>query len=310
MLRLFCPSEQSWGVILKASCAAGFPSQHDTAVLRELKSKVKRADQGLPHEVIEYPVNPEELKFFDVAYAKEELGKIDEELIMQTDVSLRKTNKAAKAHRSSGQYAPDAAAQGGMMQSGQMNPQKFLMNMMNMMQMSMMGGEIDVEMLQPPRKKQKALPPPETAAPGGGAAAVEGVAPEPTGGVAPGTAVPAIEDVKVDGAGTKRSLLETFSAAENTEHDLDGEALSPEELTALMKRPAANKPSSSTTKKKPAAKKGAGGPSKPVETCKKKHGWILERRYRADGQVDVHYRSPKGGVYRTLREARANGYRD
>lgn len=327
MLRLFCPSEQSWAVILKASCAAGFPSQHDTAILRELKAKVKRGDQGLPHEVVEYPVNPEELKFFAVAYANEELGKIDEERILHTDVSLRKTNKAAKAHRS-GQYAQDAVntdGQGGQLQGGQMNPQKFMLGMMNMMNMCMMNPELDIEMLRPSKRRQKAIAngpaddDPEKSPPADPGAsqqppAVPGASQQPP--AAPGAsrqppAVPAIEDVKPDGGGPKRSLLETFSAVAGAgEHD--GEALTPEELTALMKKPASKKPpsSSSTIQKKPAAKKGAGGPSKPVETLKKKHGWIVERRYRADGQVDVHYRSPKGGVYRTLKEARANGYRD
>ncbi len=76
-------------------------------------------------------MNPEELKFFAAAYANEELGKIDEERILHTDVSLRKTSKAAKAHRS-GQYAQDAvntAGQGGQLQGGQMlvNPQKFML---------------------------------------------------------------------------------------------------------------------------------------------------------------------------------------
>lgn len=94
--------------------------------------------------------------------------------------------------------------------------------------------------------------------------------------------------------------------------------LGPEDLVGLLKKPAGNQ---TTIQKKPAAKnqpaskKQAAGkkqpmPTKPVESLKKKHGWIVERRYRTDGQVDVHYRSPKGPVYRTLKEARANGYRD
>ena len=81
-VRLFCPSEQAWGAILKTSCAAGFPSQHDTGVLRELKAKVKRGDKGSPHEVLEYPVNPKELPFYDSAYQGEELAQVDEERVL------------------------------------------------------------------------------------------------------------------------------------------------------------------------------------------------------------------------------------
>ena len=287
-VRLFCPSEQAWGAILKTSCAAGFPSQHDTGVLRELKAKVKRADKGSPHS----------------AYQGEELAQVDEERVLATAVSLRKTNKEAKARRDSRMDASSNVST----QSGGLSKDDMLVMMFNMV---IKGGnpnqEIDIEMLQP-KKKPKALPAPESTevaekkehASGSTTPAVPGATPSPP-------AVPAIEDRKPESDGhvgpSKRSLLETSFAPEADDD------LGPEDLVGLMKKPSTK----TASQKKPASKKqaqGKKGSTKPVESCKKKHGWIVERRYRTDGQVDVHYRSPKGPVYRTLKEARANGYRD
>ena len=304
-VRLFCPSEQAWGAILKTACAAGFPSQHDTGVLRELKAKVKRGDKGSPHEALEYPVNPKELPFYDSAYQGEELAQVDEERVLATAVSLRKTNKEAKARRDSRMDASSNVST----QSGGLSKDEMLVMLFNVV---MKGGkpnqEIDIEMLQP-KKKPKALPEPErTAVPakkdepasGSTTPAVPGATPSPP-------AVPAIEDRKPESDGhvgpSKRSLLETSFAPEADDD------LGPDDLVGLMKKPSTK----TTSQKKPASKKqaqGKKGSTKPAESCKKKHGWVEERRYRKDGQVDVHYRSPKGPVYRTLKEARANGYRD
>ena len=303
-VRLFCPSEQAWGAILKTSCAAGFPSQHDTGVLRELKAKVKRGDKGSPHEVLEYPVNPKELPFYDSAYQGEELAQVDEERVLATAVSLRKTNKEAKARMDS---RMDASSNVSTQSGGRLSKDDMLVMMFNMMMTK--GGkpnqEIDIEMLQP-KKKPKALPAPESTekkeqpASGSTTPAVPGATPSPP-------TVPAIEDRKPESDGhvgpSKRSLLETSFTAEADDD------LGPEDLAGLMKKPSTK----TTSQKKPASKKqaqGKKGSTKPVESCKRKHGWIVERRYRTDGQVDVHYRSPKGPVYRTLKEARANGYRD
>ena len=175
-----------------------------------------------------------------------------------------------------------------------MNPQRFMLAMMNIINMCMMNPELDLEMLRPSKKRQKAIAnapaddAPEKTPPADPGAtqqppAVPGASQQPP-------AVPAIEDVRPDGGDPKRSLLETFSAVDGT---YEGEEWTPEELTALIKKPASKKPSSSssTIQKKPASNKGAGGPSKPVETLKKNHGWIVKRQYKADGQVDVQYPS-------------------
>lgn len=308
------PSEQAWSQILRTACAAGFPSQHDTSVLRELKAKVKRGDKGAPHEVVEYPVNPTELPFYDSAYEGEELAKVDEERILALSVSLRKTNKEAKAHRSQqlGMDAPSEVRRKGL------NKDQMLLMMFNAVMKQNRGQgqqEIDIEMLQP-KKKVKAIeaPAPETHVadtkeqPASSAAPPAAV---PARSAAPPAAVPAIEDRKAESDAHarpgKKSLLESVSEGEGADGDMG-----PDELVGLLKKPAANK---TATQKKPAGKnqpasKNKPTSTKPVESLKKKHGWIVERRYRTDGQVDVHYRPPKGPVYRTLKEARANGYRD
>lgn len=113
-LRLYGASEQAWSQILRTACAAGFPSQHDTSLL--MKGEVKRGDKGAPHDVVECPVHPKDLPFYDSAYEGEELAKVDEERILSTAVSLRKTNKEAKAHRSLqlGMDAPSGAQSEGL----------------------------------------------------------------------------------------------------------------------------------------------------------------------------------------------------
>ncbi len=271
---------------MKASCAAGFPAQHDTFVLKELKTNVKKGDHGLPHDVVEYPNSPRDLPFFESAYE-------DEEKLLGTTVSLSKTNREAKAHRRL-QQGEDGAANMGM-QSGQLTTQQMMMLSVMMKGNKPDSPGVDLEMLQPKKKAQKFLPPAATgddvAAPcaaNAGASGSQGnlLAITDASTVKPPTekASRAEEKEPKQWKGPpktpeRKSLL---IAPKDDGDDSDGNDLGPAQVEKMLKKKPASKTASTskntqskTVLKKPAAKTAASK-SKPSVVKRMAGGWTME----------------------------------
>jgi len=96
----------------------------------------------------------------------------------------------------------------------------------------------------------------------------------------------------------------------------------PDKLHEAFKKPAAAKHASAkggakaaakaASKSKSAAKPKSSSNKVVKDSVKKKaaKGWQVETRYRPTGQTDKFYIAPDGTIYRILKEARKNGYRE
>jgi len=309
---------------MRAAVAAGFPSGNDVHVLKEIKASIKKFDSGAPLRVVEYPARPADLPFFEDAYAASDPPTLlDERKVLDSVVALRKTNKSSvQAHKSSVQ------AQSFSTQAEETPSDQQLLHAMRFMGRMFMQGraaDLDVDMLRP-TKRRKALedetamadaqqpnPPAASAAVGGttkpGVLALKDKA-EPDQKTGPPTQPPASILTKPEVSAAVAKVPKT----EAPEDEEDGD-VGPEELANMtMKKPAAAKSNAkgqAQTQKKPATMKpGPASKTKESVSEKMRGGWKRERRYRQTGQVDVHYISPSGKSFRTLQEARQNGYRD
>ena len=70
----------------------------------------------------------------------------------------------------------------------------------------------------------------------------------------------------------------------------------------VMAKPKAN------VQAKPKAKSSSVFLKKPASAVAARNGWLVESRVRGTGQIDKHYLSPDGKIYRTIGDARSNGF--
>ena len=301
---------------MQAAVAAGFPSGNDVHVLKEIKASVKKFDHGSTLRVIEYPASPAELAFFGEAYSNDPPALLDEKKVLDAQVTLRRSNKnSVQAQRDStmvSKPAADSAAEDRLIQAAK------VLGMF--MQGRSADVDLDLEILRPTKRRKALGNDVEAAQPANPPAVNAGAA-----GTQPG--VLALEDraepAQRSGptAQPAKSVLTTpavSSAAEKAPkkevpEDEEDDDMGPEQLAnCTMKKPAAAKPKSLHKKPAMAKHKNDGSATKGKESVSEKMraGWKRERRYRASGQVDVHYISPSGRSFRTLQEARQNGYRD
>lgn len=303
---------------MRAAVAAGFPSGTDVHVLKEIKAAVKKFDSGAPLRVVEYPARPADLPFFEDAYAASDPPTLlDEQKVLDSVVTLRKSNRSSVQAQRNSAVASTRAEEPS-------SENQFLQAMRFMGQMFMQGraAELDVDMLRP-TKRRKALedgsdaaqqpnPPAASALAGGtkpGVLALEDKA-EPDQKSGPPTQPSASVLTKPVVSGADAKVPKTEVPEDEQDDDMG-----PEELANMtMKKPAAaklNAKGQASLQKKPATKKpGPASKTKESHSEKMRGGWKRERRYRQTGQVDVHYISPSGKSFRTLQEARQNGYRD
>ncbi len=303
---------------MQAAVAAGFPKGTDVHVLKEIKASVKKYDHGSPLKVVQYPASPAELPFFREAYAEDPPALLDEQKVLDAQVTLRKSNK----------HSVQAQRDSAVVSRSDVEPSvdKQLLQAVKVFGMFMQGRAADVDLdILKPTKRRKALENEAEAAQPTNPSAVSAGA----GGANPG--VLALEDraspeqTSAPTAQPTKSVLTTpaVSSLHATQKEVvpeeeDDDDMGPGELAdRTMKKPATAKASATKTasvQKKPAAAKhqkpGSASKTKESVSEKMRAGWKRERRYRSTGQVDVHYISPSGKAFRTLQEARQNGYRD
>ena len=96
--------------------------------------------------------------------------------------------------------------------------------------------------------------------------------------------------------------------AEKAETTQKGKPKSKAKAKVKAKAKAKQKP---VVQAKPKAKSKGGNLflKKPASAIAAGNGWLVETRVRGTGQTDKHYISPDGKVYRTLGDARNNGFK-
>ena len=325
---LILPKEHVWGRILQAAQVAGLDVADSTASVeykRQLKSMLAKMSKGITITKVVFPVNPCELECFAESYGDEDQPvRLDEDSVIQQDVSLRGSKREVKQRKLSGPMNPKALPMVEFQQDAQPAMQNMMMMLMQQMNQMMWhsgsnpdarGSGVGLGNFRPAAapKVKMLMPDPATHASSAHAAAPA---------AAP---LQAIEDKQ---PGPQSSTKKNGHEGEMSPNKAMLEVNQPEAAVLLettpkipgpMKRPAGKavptpKPKAQGAKGKGGSKPSGKGKSKAVKPVKQhqiikcKGGWSMEIRVRESGQKDKHFRSPSGKMFRIQAEAVAAGF--